>query len=196
MRGAGGGSCGGRSGRSPIGSPPGSVTCTTASTRPCRYATVAVAPCGMTNGAYWAPGILATFGLIMLNIISWEGLTEDGLTGDEGMACKLKVWVTVSFVILFCSLGGALWILIANGWMQNPVGAEFNPITMRMELTSFFEVMFNSVAQAKFVHTVCGDRNRQNSERFLGTVLETLEQIFVFLVCYEPVHINLNTAPH
>ncbi len=78
-------------------------------------ATVAVAPCGMTNGAYWAPGILATFGLIMLNIISWEGLTEDGLTGDEGMACKLKVWVTVSFVVLFCSLGGALWILIADG---------------------------------------------------------------------------------
>ena len=78
-------------------------------------ATVAVAPCGMTNGAYWAPGILATFGLIMLNIISWEGLTEDGLTGDEGRACKLKVWVTVSFVILFCSIGGALWILIADG---------------------------------------------------------------------------------
>ena len=78
-------------------------------------ATVAVAPCGMTNGAYWAPGILATFGLIMLNIISWEGLTEDGLTGDEGTACKLKVWVTVSFVVLFCSLGGALWILIADG---------------------------------------------------------------------------------
>ena len=74
-----------------------------------------VAPCGMTNGAYWAPGILATFGLIMLNIVSWEGLSEDGLTGDEGLACKLKVWVTVSFVVLFCSLGGALWILIGDG---------------------------------------------------------------------------------
>ena len=48
----------------------------------------------------------------------------------------------------------ALWILIANGWMQNPVGAAFNPETMRMEMTSFFEVMFNEVAQAKFVHTV------------------------------------------
>jgi cytochrome d ubiquinol oxidase subunit I len=48
----------------------------------------------------------------------------------------------------------ALWILIANGWMQNPVGAEFNPMTMRMEMTSFFEVLFNEVAQAKFVHTV------------------------------------------
>ncbi|MET3901260.1 cytochrome d ubiquinol oxidase subunit I [Devosia sp. UYZn731] len=48
----------------------------------------------------------------------------------------------------------ALWILIANGWMQNPVGAKFNPDTMRMEVTNFVEVIFNPVAQAKFVHTV------------------------------------------
>ncbi|MGV6872528.1 cytochrome ubiquinol oxidase subunit I [Pseudochelatococcus sp. B33] len=48
----------------------------------------------------------------------------------------------------------ALWILIANGWMQNPVGAVFNVETMRMEIDSFYEVLFNSVAQAKFVHTV------------------------------------------
>lgn len=48
----------------------------------------------------------------------------------------------------------ALWILIANGWMQNPVGAEFNPQTMRMEMTDFFAVLTNPVAQAKFVHTV------------------------------------------
>jgi cytochrome d ubiquinol oxidase subunit I len=48
----------------------------------------------------------------------------------------------------------ALWILIANGWMQNPTGAFFNPDTMRMELTSIKEVIFNEVAQAKFVHTV------------------------------------------
>ena len=48
----------------------------------------------------------------------------------------------------------ALWILIANGWMQNPAGAVFNPDTMRMEISSFFDVLFNEVAQAKFVHTV------------------------------------------
>ncbi|MHA6691464.1 cytochrome ubiquinol oxidase subunit I [Devosia sp. A449] len=48
----------------------------------------------------------------------------------------------------------ALWILIANGWMQNPVGAKFNPDTMRMEITDFIAVIFNPVAQAKFVHTV------------------------------------------
>jgi len=48
----------------------------------------------------------------------------------------------------------ALWILIANGWMQNPVGAEFNYLTMRMELTDFWAVLFNPDAQAKFVHTV------------------------------------------
>ena len=48
----------------------------------------------------------------------------------------------------------ALWILVANGWMQNPVGAKFNPDTMRMEITDFMAVVFNPVAQAKFVHTV------------------------------------------
>jgi cytochrome bd ubiquinol oxidase subunit I len=48
----------------------------------------------------------------------------------------------------------ALWILIANGWMQNPVGATLNPDTMRMEVTDFMAVLFNPVAQAKFVHTV------------------------------------------
>src|SRR5208337_4013283 len=48
----------------------------------------------------------------------------------------------------------ALWILIANGWMQNPVGARFNVATMRMEVTDFYAVLFNPVAQAKFVHTV------------------------------------------
>jgi len=48
----------------------------------------------------------------------------------------------------------ALWILIANGWMQNPVGSEFSYETMRMELTDFWAVVFNPVAQGKFVHTV------------------------------------------
>lgn len=48
----------------------------------------------------------------------------------------------------------AILILIANGWMQDPVGAEFNPVTMRMELTDFAALVFNPVAQSKFVHTV------------------------------------------
>ena len=48
----------------------------------------------------------------------------------------------------------ALWILIANGWMQNPVGAEFNIETMRMEMTDFAAILLNPVAQVKFVHTV------------------------------------------
>ena len=62
--------------------------------------------------------------------------------------------LTVTWLVAIGSNFSALWILIANGWMQNPVGAAFNPMTMRMEMTSFFEVLFNEVAQAKFVHTV------------------------------------------
>ena len=62
--------------------------------------------------------------------------------------------LTVAWLVAIGSNFSALWILIANGWMQNPVGAEFNPMTMRMEMTNFFEVLFNEVAQAKLVHTV------------------------------------------
>ncbi|MDD9733552.1 cytochrome ubiquinol oxidase subunit I [Mameliella sp. AT18] len=62
--------------------------------------------------------------------------------------------MVVAWLVAIGSNFSALWILIANGWMQNPVGAAFNPETMRMEMTSFFDVVFNEVAQAKFVHTV------------------------------------------
>ena len=60
----------------------------------------------------------------------------------------------VTFLVAFGSNLSALWILIANGWMNNPVGAEFNFETMRMELVSIVDVIFNPVAQVKFVHTV------------------------------------------
>lgn len=48
----------------------------------------------------------------------------------------------------------ALWILIANGWMQYPIGADFSVDTMRMEMVNFADVVLNPVAQAKFIHTV------------------------------------------
>lgn len=60
----------------------------------------------------------------------------------------------VTFLVALGTNLSALWILIANGWMQHPIGAEFNPATMRMEVSNFMEVLFNPVAQAKFVHTV------------------------------------------
>ncbi|MFI4986416.1 MAG: cytochrome ubiquinol oxidase subunit I [Alphaproteobacteria bacterium] len=62
--------------------------------------------------------------------------------------------LAVTWLVAFASNLSALWILIANGWMQNPVGAYFNPATMRMEVASFSAVLFNPVAQDKFVHTV------------------------------------------
>jgi cytochrome d ubiquinol oxidase subunit I len=62
--------------------------------------------------------------------------------------------LAVTWLVALGANFSALWILIANGWMQDPVGARFNLETMRMELTSFYELVFNPVAQAKFVHTV------------------------------------------
>src|SRR5437899_12449517 len=58
----------------------------------------------------------------------------------------------VTFLVALGSNLSALWILIANAWMQNPVGAEFNPDTMRMELASFTDLLFNPVARPKLVH--------------------------------------------
>lgn len=60
----------------------------------------------------------------------------------------------VTFLVAIGSNISAIWILIANGWMQNPIGAEFNYKTMRMELSNLSEIIFNPVAQVKFAHTV------------------------------------------
>ena len=48
----------------------------------------------------------------------------------------------------------AWWILVANAWMQYPVGCEFNADTMRNEMTSFAEVALSPMAVNKFFHTV------------------------------------------
>jgi len=48
----------------------------------------------------------------------------------------------------------AWWILVANAWMQYPVGCEFNPVTMRHEMVDFLAVAFSPFAVGKFCHTV------------------------------------------
>lgn len=60
----------------------------------------------------------------------------------------------VTWLVALGSSLSALWILVANGWMQSPVGSYFNFESMRMEVKSFKDVLFNPVAQAKFVHTI------------------------------------------
>jgi cytochrome d ubiquinol oxidase subunit I len=89
-------------------------------------------------------GLMAFFlesTFVGLFFFGWDRLSKVGHLG-------------VTFLVALGSNLSALWILIANGWMQNPVGAEFNYETMRMELTSISELIFNPVAQVKFVHTV------------------------------------------
>lgn len=81
----------------------------------------------------------ATF--VGLFFLGWDKLSKMG-------------HLTVTWLVAIGSNLSALWILVANGWMQNPVGTVFNPDTMRMEIASLYEVIFNPVAQAKFVHTV------------------------------------------
>jgi cytochrome d ubiquinol oxidase subunit I len=89
-------------------------------------------------------GLMAFFlesTFIGLFFFGWERLSK-------------RAHLTVTLLIAIGSNLSALWILVANAWMQYPIGAEFNITTMRMELTSFKDLFFNPVAQVKFVHTV------------------------------------------
>lgn len=89
-------------------------------------------------------GLMAFFlesTFIGLFFLGWERLSK-------------RQHLTVTFLMALASNLSALWILVANGWMQNPVGAEFSYETMRMEMTNFMDVVLNPVAQVKFVHTV------------------------------------------
>lgn len=65
-----------------------------------------------------------------------------------------KFHLTATWLTAIGASLSALWILVANAWMQSPVGMEFNPATARNEMVSFTEVLFSPVAMNKFFHTV------------------------------------------
>ena len=62
--------------------------------------------------------------------------------------------LAATFLMALGSNLSALWILVANAWMQYPTGSEFNYVTMRMEMTNFWDVVTSPWAQAKFMHTI------------------------------------------
>jgi len=110
-----------------------------------------------TNWAYYSHYVGDIFGLPLAIEGMMAFFLESTLVGlfffGWDRLTKLQ-HLTVTWLLALGTSLSALWILIANGWMQHPVGAEFNYETMRMELTSFSELFFNPVAQVKFVHTV------------------------------------------
>ena len=65
-----------------------------------------------------------------------------------------KMHLTSTWLVAIGSNLSALWILVANGWMQHPVGMTFNPDTARNEMHDFAAVFFNPNAVSKFLHTI------------------------------------------
>lgn len=65
-----------------------------------------------------------------------------------------KFHLVSSWLVAIGSNISALWILVANGWMQFPAGMQFNPDTARNEMVNFWAVIFSPVAVNKFLHTV------------------------------------------
>ena len=112
-----------------------------------------------TNWAYYSHYVGDVFGPILAVEGMMAFFLESTFVGlfffGWDRLSKIQHLMVTWLLALGTSLS-ALWILIANGWMQHPVGAEFNYDTMRMELTSVADIFFNPVAQVKFVHTVAG----------------------------------------
>ena len=65
-----------------------------------------------------------------------------------------KFHLVSTWLVFIGSNISALWILVANAWMQNPVGMEFNPLTARNEMVDFWAVLGSPTAISKFFHTV------------------------------------------
>ena len=89
-------------------------------------------------------GILAFFmesTFVAVMYFGWEKVSKGfhlASTWLTGLGATISAW----------------WILVANAWMQYPVGCEFNPDTMRHEMTDFLAVAFSPFAVGKFCHTV------------------------------------------
>ena len=89
-------------------------------------------------------GILAFFmeaTFIAVMFFGWEKVSKRfhlASTWLTGLGATISAW----------------WILVANAWMQNPVGMEFNPDSVRNEMVDFWAVAFSPVAVNKFFHTV------------------------------------------
>lgn len=110
-----------------------------------------------TNWAYYSHYVGDIFG----SILAMEGLIafflESTLLGIFFFGWDLvgkRVHLLCTWLLFIGSNLSALFILIANGWMQHPIGASFRVNTMRMELDSFSEIFFSVVAQCKLVHTL------------------------------------------
>jgi len=110
-----------------------------------------------TNWAYYSHYVGDVFGVPL----AIEGLTSFFLEstfvglfffGWDRMSKVGHLFAT--FLMAAGSNLSALWILIANAWMNYPVGAIFNAESMRMEVASMWVIFVSSVAQAKFIHTI------------------------------------------
>ena len=65
-----------------------------------------------------------------------------------------KLHLTSAWLTAIGANISALWILVANAWMQYPTGMKFNPDTLRNEMVDVWDVLFSPIAINKFLHTV------------------------------------------
>ncbi len=89
-------------------------------------------------------GILAFFlesTFIVVMLFGWNRVSK-------------KFHLASTWLVAFGANLSALWILVANGWMNYPAGMHFNPDTLRNEMVNFWNVILSPFAVNKFLHTI------------------------------------------
>jgi cytochrome bd ubiquinol oxidase subunit I len=110
-----------------------------------------------------------------------------------------KLHAAVIWLIAFASSLSAVWILIANTWMQYPVGYAIDPDTGRAVLTDFMAVITQEFAIIQLLHTLCAAYllagffvmgisayhilKKQNTELFIRSFRIALTFALIFSVC-------------
>lgn len=66
-----------------------------------------------------------------------------------------KFYLVSAWLVFIGSAFSALWIIIANSWMQTPAGAELSDTGTQAVLTNFFAAAFNPSTLIRYSHVIC-----------------------------------------
>ncbi|PRP85694.1 hypothetical protein PROFUN_06528 [Planoprotostelium fungivorum] len=105
---------------------------------------------------YYIPGLVATLGLIMTNLVSLESTN----IFDEEVSSKVRVWLFASFLVSLGAIAAGIWIMAANylSHSNNPSGQVYPGVALTVQ--NF--LIFLSQPQA-----ISGKIDRTNTDQIL-----------------------------
>eukprot|EP01117_Protostelium_nocturnum_P016125 TRINITY_DN6325_c0_g1_i1.p1 TRINITY_DN6325_c0_g1~~TRINITY_DN6325_c0_g1_i1.p1 ORF type:complete len:162 (+),score=45.35 TRINITY_DN6325_c0_g1_i1:145-630(+) len=87
---------------------------------------------------HYIPGLVATLGLIMTNLVSLENVNPTSWMFDPEISSKIRFWLFASFIVSFAAVGGAMWILAAQFLPAHNNGSQYPGIALAVQTVLIF----------------------------------------------------------